>query len=41
MESLLTLKLAELGGKAKGALMFTCNGRGTRLFNQPHHDVGL
>ncbi len=22
-----------------GALMFTCNGRGTRLFEQPHHDA--
>ena len=24
-----------------GALLFTCNGRGTRLFNQPDHDVSL
>jgi small ligand-binding sensory domain FIST len=24
----------------KGALMFTCNGRGTRLFTEPHHDAG-
>jgi small ligand-binding sensory domain FIST len=23
------------------ALLFTCNGRGTRLFSQPHHDAGL
>jgi small ligand-binding sensory domain FIST len=22
-----------------GALMFTCNGRGTRLFTEPHHDA--
>jgi len=22
-----------------GALLFTCNGRGTRLFSQPHHDA--
>jgi small ligand-binding sensory domain FIST len=22
-----------------GALVFTCNGRGTRLFSQPHHDA--
>jgi small ligand-binding sensory domain FIST len=22
-----------------GALLFTCNGRGTRMFNQPHHDA--
>jgi small ligand-binding sensory domain FIST len=24
-----------------GALLFTCNGRGTRLFDQPDHDVSL
>jgi small ligand-binding sensory domain FIST len=24
---------------ARGALMFTCNGRGTRLFPAPHHDA--
>ncbi len=23
-----------------GALLFSCNGRGTRLFSQPHHDAG-
>ena len=24
-----------------GALLFTCNGRGSRLFTQPDHDAGL
>jgi small ligand-binding sensory domain FIST len=24
----------------RGGLLFTCNGRGTRLFPQPHHDAG-
>ncbi len=24
-----------------GALLFTCNGRGTRLFEQPNHDLGV
>lgn len=24
----------------QAALLFTCNGRGTRLFSQPHHDAG-
>ena len=24
---------------AAGALVFTCNGRGTRMFSQPHHDA--
>lgn len=27
-------------GSAAGALLFTCNGRGTRLFEQPDHDAG-
>ncbi len=27
-------------GRAAAALMFTCNGRGTRLFDGPHHDAG-
>lgn len=26
-------------GPADGALMFTCNGRGVRMFGVPHHDV--
>ena len=25
----------------QGALLFTCNGRGTRLFSEPHHDAGM
>ncbi len=29
----------EQGGAPQGALLFTCNGRGTRLFPEPHHDV--
>ncbi|MEJ7584163.1 MAG: FIST N-terminal domain-containing protein [Acidimicrobiales bacterium] len=28
-------------GHADGALVFTCNGRGTHLFGVPHHDAGL
>lgn len=27
------------GRGAAGALLFTCNGRGTRLFGDPHHDA--
>jgi small ligand-binding sensory domain FIST len=27
--------------RADAALVFTCNGRGTNLFAQPHHDVGV
>lgn len=28
------------GGAALAGLLFTCNGRGTRLFDAPHHDAG-
>jgi small ligand-binding sensory domain FIST len=28
-------------GRPGGALLFTCNGRGTRLFAEPHHDAGV
>jgi small ligand-binding sensory domain FIST len=27
-------------GSPAGALLFTCNGRGTRMFSQAHHDAG-
>ncbi len=27
--------------KVDGALLFSCNGRGTRLFQEPDHDVGV
>ncbi|MGC4006237.1 MAG: FIST N-terminal domain-containing protein [Pirellulales bacterium] len=33
------LSAARANGSAGGALLFTCNGRGTRLFPQPHHDA--
>ena len=29
------------GQEAAGALLFTCNGRGTRLFSVPDHDASL
>ena len=35
-------ELAALGGRRPaGALLFTCNGRGSRLFTAPDHDTGL
>ncbi len=35
-------ELAGLGGRrAAGALLFTCNGRGSRLFSEPDHDAAL
>jgi small ligand-binding sensory domain FIST len=30
---------ARPGARISGALLFTCNGRGSRLFPEPHHDV--
>jgi small ligand-binding sensory domain FIST len=29
------------GRRPAGALLFTCNGRGSRLFSEPDHDAGL
>lgn len=37
----LLLAAQRLKSPALGALLFTCNGRGTRLFEQPNHDIGL
>jgi small ligand-binding sensory domain FIST len=31
----------ELGGPPAGALLFTCNGRGSHMFNVPDHDASL
>jgi small ligand-binding sensory domain FIST len=33
--------LASSNAQPAGVLLVTCNGRGTRLFDKPHHDVGL
>ena len=32
---------ADAPAGSRGALLFTCNGRGTRLFDAPHHDAGV
>jgi small ligand-binding sensory domain FIST len=38
----LRAELAALGGRSPaGALLFTCNGRGSRMFDEPDHDAGL
>src|SRR5918995_1233360 len=39
-EDLRTL-LDGASGTAAGALLFTCNGRGTRMFSAPNHDAAL
>ncbi len=36
-----TQALASLGIIPEAALLFSCNGRGRRLFGRPHHDVTL
>ena len=42
LQRTLARESAVLGGReAAGALLFTCNGRGSRLFPGPDHDAGL
>ena len=33
------LRVLLAGHRADGVLVFSCNGRGTRLFDEPHHDA--
>ncbi|MGI9519859.1 MAG: FIST signal transduction protein [Pirellulaceae bacterium] len=40
-KQLLSEAVGEQRGGSHAALMFSCNGRGTRLFNVEHHDAGL
>jgi small ligand-binding sensory domain FIST len=37
----LKVMLRNVRGDADGALLFTCNGRGTHLFGTPDHDAGV
>ena len=40
LRALLAERLSQTGGRDPvGALLFTCNGRGSNLFGSPHHDV--
>ncbi len=41
LRQLLAQARAESDSPPLGALLFTCNGRGTRLFGQPNHDASL
>ncbi len=42
LQRTLEREVAALGGRRPaGALLFTCNGRGSRLFSEPDHDAGL
>ncbi len=40
LHALLQMDLHAHDRPPAAALLFSCNGRGTRLFNQPHHDAG-
>lgn len=39
LRQLLATIKRESQNQAQGGLLFTCNGRGTRLFTEPHHDA--
>jgi small ligand-binding sensory domain FIST len=41
LRALLRLDMDAHHRKPSGALLFSCNGRGTRLFPEPNHDVGV
>ena len=41
LRTLLQLAVEELPQAAAGALLFTCTGRGTRLFGEPDHDAAV
>jgi small ligand-binding sensory domain FIST len=41
LRALLEGEVGALSGRPAGALLFTCNGRGTRLFPTPDHDARL
>jgi small ligand-binding sensory domain FIST len=41
LHALLRLDLSAHERKPSAALVFSCNGRGSRLFSAPHHDAGV
>ncbi|MBI5762496.1 MAG: FIST C-terminal domain-containing protein [Planctomycetes bacterium] len=41
MRRLLTGKVASMTGPPTGGLLFTCNGRGRRMFGSPNHDIAV
>ncbi len=41
MEELLEARKKQLAHPVSGALLFTCNGRGPRMFDKPHHDASV
>ena len=41
LHALLQMDLSAHARQPAAALLFSCNGRGTRMFAQPHHDAGV
>ncbi len=41
LHALLQMDLSAHARRPAGALLFTCNGRGTRLFDEPNHDAAV
>jgi len=41
LRQLVATRRGELAGTPGGALLFSCNGRGTNLFPKPNHDAGV
>lgn len=41
MRALLKRKIEEMQRPPSGGLLFSCNGRGERMFGRPNHDIGL
>lgn len=41
MQTVLQEKSNKLTGAPAGGLLFSCNGRGRRMFEKPNHDIGL
>ena len=39
MRELVAGTIGKMKSAPKGGLLFSCNGRGTRLFSDPHHDI--
>lgn len=41
MQRLLGASVGKNASPPQGALLFSCNGRGTRMFESPNHDIGI
>ncbi|MCG3137137.1 MAG: hypothetical protein HJJLKODD_00980 [Phycisphaerae bacterium] len=41
MRTLLASRSRQMGQTPTGGLLFSCNGRGRRMFDQPNHDIAL